>query len=42
VQWIVMTEPVCVSGEDIAQFAAQVNFNARYTQRSVPVRPARP
>jgi carbonic anhydrase len=42
VQWIVMTEPVYVSDEDLAQFAAQVSFNARYTQRNVPARPARP
>lgn len=42
VQWIVMTEPVYVSDGDIAQFAAQVSFNARYTQRNVPARPARP
>ena len=41
VQWIVMTEPVTVSDEDIAQFAAQVTFNARYTQRDVPARPAK-
>jgi carbonic anhydrase len=36
VQWVVMTQPAEVSDEDLAQFAAQVNFNARYTQRSVP------
>ena len=36
VKWIVMTTPVTVSDEDIAQFAARISFNARYTQRSVP------
>ena len=40
VQWVV-TEPVTVSDEDIAQFAAQVTCNARYTQRDVPARPAK-
>jgi carbonic anhydrase len=36
VKWVLMTQPVEVSDEDFAQFAAQVNFNARFTQRSVP------
>ena len=36
VKWVLMTQPVEVSDEDFAQFAAQVNFNARYSQRSVP------
>jgi carbonic anhydrase len=36
VQWIVMKEPVVVSDEDMAQFANQISFNARYVQRSVP------
>jgi carbonic anhydrase len=36
VKWVLMTQPVEVSDEDFAQFAAQINFNARYTQRSVP------
>lgn len=39
VQWVVMKEPVTVSDEDIAQFAAQVTFNARNTQRVLPTRP---
>jgi carbonic anhydrase len=34
-----MKEPVTVSDEDIAQFAAQVTFNARNTQRVLPTRP---
>ena len=42
VQWVVLTQPVTVSDEDIAQFAAQISFNARLTQRSVPARPSRP
>jgi carbonic anhydrase len=33
VPWIVMTEPVTVSDEDIAQFAERIHFNARFTQR---------
>ena len=33
VQWIVMTEPVTVSDEDMAQFAERIHFNARFTQR---------
>lgn len=36
VKWVVMREPVTVSDEDMAQFAARISFNARYTQRSVP------
>ena len=42
VQWLVLTQPVTVSDEDIAQFAAQISFNARLTQRDVPARPSRP
>ncbi len=39
VKWVVMSEPVTVSDEDMAQFAARISFNARYTQRAVPSRP---
>lgn len=39
VKWVVMTETVSVLDEDMAQFAARINFNARYTQRAVPARP---
>jgi len=42
VQWVVLTQPVTVSDEDIAQFAAQISFNARLTQRNVPARPSKP
>lgn len=35
VQWVVMTEPVTVSDEDMAQFAERLRFNARYVQRQV-------
>jgi len=42
VQWLVLTQPVTVSDEDIAQFAAQISFNARLTQRDVPARPSKP
>ena len=35
VQWIVMTEPVTISDEDIAQFAERIHFNARFTQRQL-------
>ena len=42
VQWVVMKEVVTVSDEDMAQFAAQISFNARYTQRAVPARPSEP
>lgn len=35
VQWIVLTEPVTVSDEDIAQFAKRISFNARLVQREV-------
>jgi carbonic anhydrase len=35
VQWIVMTEPVTVSDEDMAQFAERIHFNARSTQRKL-------
>jgi carbonic anhydrase len=41
VKWIVMTEPVTVSDEDIAQFADRISFNARLVQRRVPARPRR-
>jgi carbonic anhydrase len=34
VRWIVMTEPVTVSDEDMAQFAERIHFNARFVQRS--------
>ena len=33
VQWVVMSEPVTVSDEDMAQFAARISFNARPVQR---------
>jgi carbonic anhydrase len=33
VHWIVLTEPVTVSDEDIAQFAERIHFNARFVQR---------
>lgn len=33
VHWIVMTEPVTVSDEDMAQFAERIHFNARFVQR---------
>jgi len=36
VKWIVMRDPVTVSDEDMAQFANQISFNARYVQRVVP------
>jgi carbonic anhydrase len=39
VQWVVMTEPVTISDEDIAQFAERIHFNARLVQRGLPVRP---
>ncbi len=35
VQWIVMTEPVTVSDEDMAQFNERIHFNARPVQRQV-------
>jgi len=38
VKWLVMLEPVTVLDEDMAQFAARISFNARYTQRKVPAR----
>ncbi len=38
VKWVVMLEPVTVLDEDMAQFAARISFNARYTQREVPAR----
>jgi carbonic anhydrase len=41
VQWVVMNEVVTVSDEDMAQFGAQISFNARYTQRMVPTRPVK-
>jgi carbonic anhydrase len=31
-----MRDPVTVSDEDMAQFANQISFNARYVQRVVP------
>jgi hypothetical protein len=37
-----MREVVTVSDEDMAQFAAQISFNARYTQRDPPARPSKP
>jgi hypothetical protein len=37
-----MKEVVTVSDEDMAQFAAQISFNARFTQRNVPARPSKP
>jgi carbonic anhydrase len=33
VQWVVMSTPVTVSDEDIAQFAERIHFNARPVQR---------
>jgi carbonic anhydrase len=39
VRWVVMTEPVSVSDEDMAQFAERIRFNARYVQRPVGARP---
>ena len=36
VKWIVLRDPVTVSDEDMAQFADQISFNARYVQRVVP------
>ena len=33
VQWVIMSEPVTVSDEDIAQFAERIHFNARPVQR---------
>jgi carbonic anhydrase len=33
VQWVVMTEPVTVSDEDVAQFTRRIHFNARPVQR---------
>jgi carbonic anhydrase len=41
VQWIVMTHPVTISDEDIAQFAERIHFNARLVQREVPAQPRR-
>ncbi len=35
VQWVVMSEPVTVSDEDMAQFAERIHFNARPVQRRV-------
>jgi carbonic anhydrase len=34
VQWVVMSEPVTVSDEDMAQFAERIHFNARLVQRT--------
>jgi carbonic anhydrase len=39
VQWVVMTDPVTISDEDIAQFAERIHFNARLVQRELPVQP---
>jgi carbonic anhydrase len=39
VEWVVMLEPITVLDEDMAQFAARISFNARYTQREVPTHP---
>jgi carbonic anhydrase len=33
VKWVVMSEPVTVSDEDMAQFAQRIHFNARPVQR---------
>jgi carbonic anhydrase len=33
VQWVVMSQPVTVSDEDVAQFAERIHFNARPVQR---------
>jgi carbonic anhydrase len=33
VRWLVLTEPVTVSDEDMAQFAERIHFNARLVQR---------
>jgi carbonic anhydrase len=33
VQWVVMSDPVTVSDEDMAQFAERIHFNARPVQR---------
>lgn len=38
VNWVVMLEPATVLDEDMAQLAARIEFNARYTQREVPAR----
>jgi carbonic anhydrase len=35
VKWVVFTQPVTVSDEDIAQFAERIHFNARYVQRAL-------
>ncbi|HET9448114.1 MAG TPA: carbonic anhydrase family protein [Steroidobacteraceae bacterium] len=35
VLWFVLTEPVTVSDEDIAQFAERIHFNARLVQRKL-------
>lgn len=35
VRWIVMSRPVTLSDEDMAQFAQRIHFNARYVQRTV-------
>jgi carbonic anhydrase len=35
VRWIVMSQPVSVSDEDMAQFAERIRFNGRYVQRTV-------
>ncbi len=33
VKWVVMSEPITVSDEDMAQFAERIHFNARPVQR---------
>jgi carbonic anhydrase len=37
VQWILMSEPVTVSDEDMAQFNERIHFNARPVQRRVRI-----
>lgn len=39
VEWVVMTEPVTVSDEDMAQFAERIHFNARPVQRAATPAP---
>ena len=36
VRWVVLEQAISVSDEDMARFAAQVNFNARPIQRRAP------
>lgn len=35
VKWVVFTQPVTVSDEDMAQFAERIHFNARFVQRDL-------